>query len=83
MPKIFCNHPKRNVLEQMPTTSRTRLSFKTSILMLVFFLLTTISSCNQHMHKVKTVHPITHKRFFNPKKDKYRTRTKKVKLKSN
>lgn len=51
-----------------------------SLLSLAFFLAISFSGCSRY-YTVKTVKPKSHYRFYNPKKDKHKKRTKIVKLK--
>lgn len=53
------------------------------MLLLAFFLASSILGCSGTSYTVKTVKPKTHHRFYNPKKDKHKKRTRIVRMKSN
>jgi hypothetical protein len=56
---------------------------RASMWMLAFFLLaTSFQGCSSHSYNIKTVKPKVHHRYYNPKKDKHKSRVKKVKMKS-
>ena len=61
----------------------TRFFFKICVITLCLFAGNLSSGCQERSHTVRTVQPITRKRPYNPKKDKYRKRVKTVKKRYN
>ena len=61
----------------------TRVFIKTLLICILVLGGGIFSGCQRNTNSIKTVQPITRKRPYNPKKDKYRKRVKTVKKRYN